>query len=104
VTADRAALAAIPICHDTAPTPLFEHNVANQKMLIHCQQNTALIVNMLFTSNMFQFILHAVIATKPIPVALRSKAYVRSSLIARVAGLNPAECIDFRFLCLLCVV
>ena len=33
-----------------------------------------------------------------------SKAYVCSSLIAEIAGLNPAVGIDFRLMCLSCVV
>ena len=35
----------------------------------------------------------------PIPVAARSKAWVCGRSIAGVAGSNPAEGIDFRFLC-----
>jgi hypothetical protein len=40
----------------------------------------------------------------PISMAIRSKAYVWSSLIAGVAGSNPPEGMDVRLLCLLCVV
>jgi hypothetical protein len=39
-----------------------------------------------------------------IPVAVRSKAYVCGSSIAAVVGPNPAESINVRLLCLLCVV
>jgi hypothetical protein len=43
-------------------------------------------------------------ALKAIPVSARSKAKVCSRLIAGIAGLNPAEGMDARLLCLLCVV
>jgi hypothetical protein len=40
----------------------------------------------------------------PIPVAVRCNMYVRSRSSARITGSNPAESIDVRLLCLLCVV
>jgi hypothetical protein len=40
----------------------------------------------------------------PISVAVRSNMYVRSCLIAGIAGSNPTDGIDVRLLCLLCVV
>jgi hypothetical protein len=40
----------------------------------------------------------------PFPVAMLSKAYVCSRFTARTAGLNPAEGMHVRLLCLLCVV
>jgi hypothetical protein len=39
-----------------------------------------------------------------VPVAVMSEAQVCSSLIAEVASSNPAEGMDVRLLCLLCVV
>ena len=36
--------------------------------------------------------------------AVRSKANVDNSLIGGIAGSNPAEGMDVRFLCLFCVV
>ena len=38
------------------------------------------------------------------PVAVLPKAYISGLSIAGIAGLNPAESMDFRLLCLLCVV
>jgi len=38
---------------------------------------------------------------KPIPVAVPSKAYVRSHWTAEIAVSKPADCVD---LCLLCVL
>jgi hypothetical protein len=40
----------------------------------------------------------------PIPVAVRSKAYVCGRLITGIVGSNPAEGMDVSPLCLLCVV
>ena len=40
----------------------------------------------------------------PIPVAVRSKAWVCGRLIVGTAGTNPAEDMVFHLLCLLCVV
>jgi hypothetical protein len=40
----------------------------------------------------------------PFPVAVRSKVKVCGRSIAGNAGLNPAEGLDVRFLCLLCAV
>ena len=40
----------------------------------------------------------------PIPLAVRSKAWVCGSSIAGIAGLNPAEGTDIRLLWLLCAV
>ena len=40
----------------------------------------------------------------PIPMAVRSKAWVCGRLIARIAGSNPAESTGVGLLCLLCVV
>jgi hypothetical protein len=39
-----------------------------------------------------------------IPMAVRAKAKIRSRLIAGIAGSNPDESSDIRFLCSLCVV
>ena len=41
---------------------------------------------------------------EPIPVAVRSNSYVCGRFIAGIAGSNPAEDMDVRLLCLLCVV
>ena len=41
---------------------------------------------------------------RPIPEAVLFKARVFVSFIARIAGSNPAEGMDVRLLCLLCVV
>jgi hypothetical protein len=41
---------------------------------------------------------------KPILVAVLCKMWVCGCLIAGIARSNPAECMDVRFLCLLCVV
>jgi len=40
----------------------------------------------------------------PFPVAVRSKVKVCGRSIAGIEGLNPAEGLDVRLLCLLCVV
>ena len=40
----------------------------------------------------------------PIPVAVRSESSVCGLRIVVIAGSNPAEGMDIRFLCLLCVV
>jgi hypothetical protein len=45
-----------------------------------------------------------VIRQKTITVAVRSKKYVWNPLLAGIAGSNPAEGMDVRLLCLLCVV
>ena len=37
-------------------------------------------------------------------MAVRSTTYASSLLIAGIAGSNPAEGMDVRYLCLLCVV
>jgi hypothetical protein len=39
-----------------------------------------------------------------ISVAVRSEAYVCRCFTVGIAGLNPAEDVDVRLLCLLCVV
>jgi hypothetical protein len=41
---------------------------------------------------------------RPIPVAERSKAWVYGGLIAGIVSSNPAEGIDVRLFCLLCVM
>ena len=41
---------------------------------------------------------------QPIQVAVQSQALVCSSSTAGIAGSNPAEGMEFRSLCLLCVV
>jgi hypothetical protein len=40
----------------------------------------------------------------PIKMSLQSKAYVRSRLIAGIAGSNSVEGMNVRLLCLLCVL
>jgi hypothetical protein len=42
--------------------------------------------------------------SKPIPVAVLSKEWVCSRLIAGIVGSNPAEGMDVCLLCFLCVV
>ena len=39
-----------------------------------------------------------------VPVSARSKTQLCNLLVAGIAGSNPAECMDVRRLCLLCVV
>jgi hypothetical protein len=39
-----------------------------------------------------------------IPIAVQSRVQVCGRLIAEIAGSNPAEVMDVRLLCLLCVV
>ena len=45
-----------------------------------------------------------IINLRPIPVAARFKAFLRSRSLDGIAGLNPAGGMDGRLLCLLCVV
>ena len=45
-----------------------------------------------------------VIRQKKIPVVVRSKKYVWNRLLAGIEGSNPAEGMDARLLCLLCVM
>ena len=76
----------------------FTNSVRNSFCLsyIHCTFFT--FDHLLFFGKML------VIRQKKIPVVVRSKKYVWNRLLAGIEGSNPAEGMDARLLCLLCVM
>jgi len=54
--------------------------------------------------NITHQITRSYIGNKPLPVAGPSKVCISSRWIAGIAGSNPADDMDVRLLCLLCVV